>query len=116
MRRLAVYHGARLLLDGVRLAERPWQRMRGLLLRPCPDERGGLLILPCNSVHMFGMRYALDVLFLDREGRVLRAVTGLRPWRAAWAPRAHAALELAPGSIERLGIEGGMRLTWREVA
>ncbi|RMG57045.1 MAG: DUF192 domain-containing protein [Gammaproteobacteria bacterium] len=90
--------------------------MRGLLFRPCPEADGGLLIRPCNSVHMFGMRYPLDVVFLDRQGIILRAIEGLRPWRAAWAPRAHAALELAAGSIARLQLEGGMQLTWQEVA
>lgn len=42
-----------------------------------------LWIEPCNSIHMFFMRFAIDVLFLDRAGRVKRVMLRLKPWRVS---------------------------------
>jgi len=71
-------------------------RLRGLLCRArAPGPRTGLLLSPCNAVHTFGMRYGIDVAFIDREGRVLRLVRNLRPWRAACCLRAVAVVEMA---------------------
>ncbi|HLO94144.1 MAG TPA: DUF192 domain-containing protein, partial [Burkholderiaceae bacterium] len=49
-----------------------WQRLGGLLVRPRLGAGEGLLLKPCNSVHTCFMRYAIDVIYLDREGRVLK--------------------------------------------
>jgi uncharacterized membrane protein (UPF0127 family) len=56
------------------------------------------------------MRFAIDVVFLDRDHRVLKIVPNLKPWRAAAARRAHAALELAAGECERRGLRVDDRL------
>src|SRR5437762_1433524 len=58
-------------------------RMRGLLGRDGLEEGEGLLIRPTNSVHMFFMRFAIDVVFVDRELAVRKIVERLRPWRMA---------------------------------
>ena len=68
-------------------------RLLGLaLLRDLPPDRA-LLIPGCRSVHTFGMRFALDVVFLDAAGRPLRVVRGLRPCRVASCRRAVAVFE-----------------------
>ena len=68
-------------------------RLLGLaLLRDLPPDRA-LLIPGCRSVHTFGMRFALDVVFLDAAGRPLRVVRGLRPCRVASCRGAVAVLE-----------------------
>jgi trehalose synthase len=60
------------------------------------DEAGpGLLIPDCSSVHTFGMRFPLDLVFLDRAGRPLSIRREIPPRRFAWHRRAHAVLELA---------------------
>ena len=53
----------------VRMADRWWLRLRGLIGRPALTHGAGLLLAPCQGVHTLGMRSCLDVLFLDREGR-----------------------------------------------
>ncbi|MFM7059859.1 MAG: DUF192 domain-containing protein [Actinomycetes bacterium] len=80
-------------------------RRRGLLGRPGLD--GALVLRPCRQVHSIGMRFAIDVAFCDREGRVLRTAT-LRPGRvsrpvlrAAWAVEAEA------GAFARWGLAAG---------
>lgn len=111
---------ARLHLQGIAthvrigLALRWWERARGLLFHgPLQDAPAGLWIAPCNSVHMLGMRQALDVVYLDRDGVILKCVPTLRPWRLSACPGAHVALELRTGLIAELGLKPGLRLQAR---
>jgi uncharacterized protein len=85
-------------------------RMRGLLGRKQLPSGEGILLRPCPSVQTFFMRFPLDVVFLDRDGVVLKIVENLKPWRSAGARRAHAALELPAGEAARVGIRVGDRL------
>jgi uncharacterized membrane protein (UPF0127 family) len=81
----------------VAVATGPRARLLGLAHLPRERAGAGLLIPRCACVHTFGMRFALDLLFLDRDGRVLRARTGVPPRRIAWRRGAHAVLELPQG-------------------
>ncbi len=83
-------------------------RARGLMLKPPLAQGEGLIIQPCNSIHMFFMRYPLDVIFTDRAGRVLFMYRGIAPWRVGRIVKgAHTAIELACGTIERTGTQLG---------
>ncbi|MGE3856484.1 MAG: DUF192 domain-containing protein [Dehalococcoidia bacterium] len=91
-----------------RVTRNPWERLRGLLARPPLRPGEALLIRPCNGVHTCGMRYPIDVVFLDREGRVLRVVPALRPWRfVPFVRRAHVAIELRAGAAAACGLRPG---------
>lgn len=94
----------------VALADRWWSRALGLLATRRLDRIDGLWLSPCAAVHMVGMAYALDVVFLDAAGSVLRVVPGLRPWAAAACRGARQTLELRAGLAEALGIRPGDRL------
>jgi uncharacterized protein len=98
----------------LRLAHaRRWhERALGLLLTPRLDDPVGLWIDACNSVHMLGMRYAIDAVFLDAEGRVLRIAHSLRPWRVAACWRARVCVELRAGLAAELGLQPGSQLAW----
>ena len=85
-------------------AERWFDRLRGLLGSPPPAPGHALLITPCASVHTAFMRYPIDVVFLDRRGRILKVVDAVPPWRAAACWRARHTLELAAGEADRLGL------------
>ncbi|ARP88717.1 hypothetical protein CAL13_13585 [Bordetella genomosp. 9] len=74
-------------------------RLRGLLWRGRPRPGVGLWLLPCRAVHTFGMRYPLDIVFLDRKRRVVSVVRGLAPRRAALCLRAASVVELEAGVI-----------------
>ena len=63
------------------VAETFAERARGLIARPAPAPGRGLLIPRCNAIHTLFMRYPIDATFLDREGRVVKSVRNLRPWR-----------------------------------
>ena len=69
---------------------------------------------PCGSIHTFFMRVPIDVVFLDADERVLRAVPNVRPWRPyVGCSGARSVLELAAGSIERRGIRAGDAMALR---
>ncbi len=72
-------------------------RRRGLLGRNGLDASAAMMIAPCAAVHTAFMRFALDVVFVDREGRVRKIVRGLGPWRMSGSLGAWAAIELAAG-------------------
>jgi len=96
------------LAASARKAEGFLARGRGLMFSATLPEGSGLVIEPCSSVHMFFMRYPLDVLFLDKEGRVLFMYKGIKPWRMGRVVRgARTAVELPVASIERSGTEVG---------
>jgi uncharacterized membrane protein (UPF0127 family) len=83
-------------------------RTLGLMFRAELPEGDGLMIRPCNSIHMFFMRFPLDVAFLDRDGVVLHTVHGIRPWRVSrLVRRAKAAIELPAGTLAAAGVEKG---------
>lgn len=83
----------------------------GLMFRRTLRQGMGMWIVPCSGIHTFGMRFPIDVVFLDRHLRVVRVCAGLRPWRVVPIVRsAHSALELPPGSLLELGLETGETL------
>jgi uncharacterized protein len=69
-------------------------RLLGLALLSRRRAGPGLLIPRCSSVHTFGMRFALDLLFLDGDGRVIELRRGVPPRRVLRCPGAVAVLEL----------------------
>ncbi len=89
------------------MADRPLARMRGLLGRAGLDPGSGMLLTPESSVHMFFMHFPIDVVFLDRDRKVVRIIHELRPWRVAGARKAAAALELVAGAAAEAGLEVG---------
>ena len=89
------------------VAESALARMRGLLGRSGLEPGTGMLIDAAPSVHMFFMRFPIDVVFLDRDRKVVGVRHGLRPWRVAGARRAVAALELPAGAAAAAGVEQG---------
>ncbi|MHB1057448.1 MAG: DUF192 domain-containing protein [Rhodanobacter sp.] len=97
-------------------ADRPWSRLRGLLARPPlrGDAMQALWLTPCSGVHTFGMGYPLDVVVLDRGGRVLECRESLPPWRMWQRAGAWHTVEMAPGGIAALAPAAGEEWTWRE--
>jgi uncharacterized membrane protein (UPF0127 family) len=88
-----------IVADDVELAVTRNARRRGLLGRSGLAPFCGLLLAPCAAVHTMFMRFAIDVIFVDRAGRVVRVVPGLGPWRAAMKVIAHAVIELPAGTL-----------------
>lgn len=94
----------------VRLADSWYSRLRGLLASPPLLSSEALVLKPCSAVHGFGLQYTIDVAFIDREGVILRCAQ-LKPYSLITSWRAHAVVEMANGTIERLGLRPGQQLT-----
>ena len=86
------------MLCQVEVAGTTGERLRGLLGR---DGVEGALLLPhCRSVHTLGMRFAIDVAFLNRHGKVVDVVTPMRRWRLGRSRlRARSVLEAEAGAF-----------------
>jgi len=101
------------LATGLAVANTHWTRLRGLLgMNAGEFARGsGLWIVPCHGVHTLGMRFAVDVVYLDRDLTVIHVQSELRPWRVA-AVRGQAAsvLELPCRTAVETGTAVGDRI------
>lgn len=103
------------LVRDLRIADRFWTRFVGLQFARELPEGEGLLIRPCNSVHMFFMRFAIDVVFLTKDLVVERLLADLQPWRVSPVVfGAYQTLELPAGTIARFGLKEGDRLEMKE--
>jgi uncharacterized protein len=106
-----------LLGSRVRLADDMASRVRGFLFRPPPAAGEGILLSPCKAVHMYGVRFPLDVVFISEQGQVVATYRDLAPWRrSAMHGSALHALELPAGSIRASGTLVGDVLSWTAAA
>jgi uncharacterized membrane protein (UPF0127 family) len=88
------------LATRARLADSFVTRLAGLLFSPPLQPGEGLVLQPCSSIHMFGMKFALDVVFIDKQSRVVGVVESIAPGQMSkYFPTAHACFELPPGTI-----------------
>lgn len=99
------------LADKVRTAGTFLSRFVGLLGTAAIGDEEGLWIAPCRGVHTLGMRYAIDVAFLDARGIVVGILEGLPPNRFGRVFRgARGALEMRSGILAATGTVPGDRL------
>lgn len=98
-----VEHNRRRLAMHVHICESRIERGRGLLFRRCPDQRTAYLLKRCSAVHTIGLAFAIDIVFCNRTGRILRIVRNLRPFRLARHPEADQVWEVASGVAAKWG-------------
>jgi hypothetical protein len=99
-----------------RLANNFKTRTVGLLGDARLDDDEALIIKPCWSIHTFFMRFPIDVLFLDKKGRLKKMVRSMPAWRMAAAWGAQDTIEMAPGATDGLDLQVGDTLEIREAA
>lgn len=92
------------------VASTSWSRSKGLLGRRGLGEQEGLWIQPTSSIHMWFMRFPIDVIWAAEDGRVLKLVVNIKPWRMSFCRGAKVALELPVGAIARSGVQVGDHL------
>ena len=105
----------RVVCERCEIPESSFGRMRGLLGRDGLEPDAGMLIEHAGSVHMFFMRFPIDVVFLARDRTVVGIRHRLAPWRVAGARRAVASLELPAGRAAEVGVEEGDALVFEDV-
>ena len=111
-----VTHGGRVLARRTERAMSLWARFRGLLGRASLGPDAALLIERCGSVHTVGMRFAIDLVFLDRAWRIVRIVRNVRPGRlmVCGGLLAVRTLESEAGCLDFTGLQSGDTLGWEE--
>jgi uncharacterized membrane protein (UPF0127 family) len=90
-------------------------RRRGLLGKQGLEPGEALVLAPCGAIHTAFMRFAIDVVFLARDGRVIKIAAGVAPWRVRAALRAFAVVEMAAGSALGRAVRPGDVLEVAEV-
>ncbi|MCP3138414.1 DUF192 domain-containing protein [Pyxidicoccus xibeiensis] len=107
----------RLLADRAERATGFMERFKGLMGRRSLAVGEGLHILPCNSIHTFFMRIAIDVVFLDAQGRIVKLMPALPPWRATSVYfQSRSVLELPAGVLAASGTQEGDQLAFEPVS
>jgi uncharacterized membrane protein (UPF0127 family) len=98
------------LADRADIADTSAKRRTGLLKHTGLAPGEGLWIVPSEGVHTFGMKFPIDVVFLDRKRRVLKTRPNMTRGRIALSLRAHSVLELPAGTLEQTGTQPGDQL------
>ena len=101
--------------ETIEVAATAVQKVRGLLGRECLEDGQGLLFRSCSSLHTFFMHFPIDVVFADKNGKVLKSAPAVRPFKLVAAPlRAYYAIELPEGAIERSDTRVGDQLRFQD--
>jgi uncharacterized protein len=102
------------LLDAGQMADNSWTRLRGLIGVKALPQGDGLLIKPCHGVHCMFMSIPIDVVYVDRDDRVVAIDAAMKPWRVGkiYGQSAYV-IELPAGFVEQTGTQPGDQLKVR---
>ena len=100
------------LADAAEVADTSEKRRTGLLKHTGLAPGEGLWIVPCESVHTFFMKFAIDLLYIDKKHVVRKTVPNVAPWRLSMCLPAHSIVELPAGSIEPTATVKGDQLAF----
>ncbi|HTM50241.1 MAG TPA: DUF192 domain-containing protein [Bryobacteraceae bacterium] len=103
------------LADAAEIADTSAKRRTGLLKHTGLAPGEGLWIAPCEAVHSFGMKFAIDVVYLDRKKKVRKVRRKMVPRRLSACLTAHSVLELPVGVIETSGTQPGDQLEFEKL-
>jgi uncharacterized membrane protein (UPF0127 family) len=103
------------LAEAADIADTSEKRRRGLLKRTSLPRGEGLWIAPCEAIHTIGMKFPIDVLFLDRKRKVLKIREKMPRSRMSMCLRAHSVLELPSGTAEETGTAPGDQLEFERL-
>ena len=96
-----------MLAEAADVADTSAKRRTGLLKHTSLEPGDGLWIVPCEAVHSFGMKFTIDVIYLDRKRKVKKVRSEMVPRRISGCLTAHSVLELPAGTIARTGTQAG---------
>ena len=101
--------------DAISTAGSSAERKTGLLKHKGLERGHGLWIVPCEGVHSFFMKFAIDVIYIDKKKRIRKLVRQMLPWRLSFCLPAHSVLELPVGTIDECRCENGDQLEFETV-
>ena len=87
-----------------------YQRAKGLLGKKYIDKRESMLFYNCSSIHMFGMKFPIDIAYLDNDMRILKLVKNVKPWKLSSCKGANHTIEFSLGIIKEYQLQIGEQL------
>ena len=102
--------------QAVELADTSAKRRTGLLKHERLEPGHGLWIVPCESVHTFFMKFAIDLVYVDKKNKVRKVRNDVGPWRLSACLTAHSILELPAGTARQTGTLAGDELAFEKLA
>ncbi len=98
----------KVLVEEVELANHMVSRFMGLMFRKSMKDEHGLILIPCNQVHTFNMKFDIDVISLDKDNKVLEIYDSVKPNKVCKGVKnAKKVLELNPGIANKFGLSVG---------
>lgn len=90
-----------ILAEEAVIADTVLKRIKGLLGKKGLKSGEAIILEPCNSIHTFFMRFTIDIVFVDKQNKVIKAISGIKPWRitGVYFP-SRLCIELPPGTIK----------------
>ena len=115
MKQIVNLNNGSILADNIKVADTFWGRLKGLMFKSGLAKGGCLIIRPCNMIHTFGMRFALDIIFAAERGEavyeVVHITENIKPCRIGTLVReADCVLELSAGTVKTSGTKVGDQL------
>ena len=104
----------RIIAERLQIADTFWKRIARLLGRDEMLLDEGVLIMPAKTINTYFFSFPVDVLFLDREGRVVRLADNVMPWQTLHESGASSIVELSAGALCRRGCRVGDHVVWRD--
>ena len=104
----------RILAESADIADTSAKRRTGLLKHSSLEPGEGLWIAPSEGVHTFGMKFAIDVVFLNKKKKILKVRPNMVRGRIALSLLAHSVLELPAGTLEKTGTTAGDQLEFEK--
>lgn len=98
--KVQISYNNKVLSTDILMAESLISRLIGLMFKQRLEGADGLLIDPCRSIHTFFMRYSLDIVFINKDNKIVKIIRDMKPWRVTWIYfRASKTLELPAGNL-----------------
>ena len=95
----------------IKIADKFFSRLLGLMFKKNLESNHGLLIVPCNSIHMLFMRFSIDAVYVDKNFVIKKIVKNLKPYIGfSICLNAYAVLEIVAGEADRLNYKVGQKL------
>lgn len=108
MTKAVIKKNGAVIIRNVDVASGFWERFRGLMFAQSIPDNYGLLIKPCNQIHMLNMKFPLDIIYLSEDNTVVSIDENMRPWTIGKTVKAAAGvIEVNAGTCARCGISTG---------
>jgi len=111
---VSCYKGSTCLSDSVFIPKTFWQRTKGLLGKSGLEGNQFYLFYNCSSVHMFGMKFSIDLVYLNDQFEIVKLVHSFAPWGMSFCFKAAHVIEMKAGLIELHGFAIGEKLSLKE--